>query len=838
MKRQLIPRFLIIALVMLAMMGALIFQLGVLTLGEGESLAQQASEESTASIAVKGTRGSIMDRNGIVLAYSENCYNVEFLRDGNKRTDYDSAIYTEALIKAIDIIEKGGGTIINTSYIQEDENGSLYYDWGVTSEAAIRARYKNFCDAMGFRIADEDDMGTWKKAQDAYLDLRSAWYIPEEMPFEDAVKIISIRQEVNLNNYKAYEPITIAYDVSMEVVAEIETMKDELPGLQTAQSTTRIYPYGETASHIVGYMQRTVTEEMLEKGYTYSDYIGVAGVERTMEEFLTAATTEHQGSKTLEVNKNKAIIRELSSTPATDGDDVMLTIDLPFQRVAEQALDDLIKELAEYERGLIETNEDDKYSSYDDIKTAETGAIVVLDVNSGEVLALASNPRFDPNWFIKGLTNEQNEYLFGESSENTTPLRNKAVSAKLAPGSIFKMVTGLAGLMEGELSLTETISDMGKYILYDENGEPIERNAPSCHTDYPSTHADQDLVKALTNSCNYYFFEVANRLGIERLNRWAERLGLTSLTGVELTGETTGIVGGQDVLFDNSLIRADGEAMTLGDQKTSLPSYVYRVLKDRLYGYLALSGKAADDEDVTRCALLLMQLQDGKLEGKGADARRIIAETIGIPEGITRVQPWIEEIMSILNEIQWKATQTIRAGIGQGVSLVTPVAVARYVAAIANGGTVYDVHIVDKVIDSSGVIVNEIEPSVYDKIDAPSDYWNAIREGLKGVVSPEDGGTASKKFSEEFQEKGYLARISGKTGTAQVGNDTIDIENTSWFVTYAPRDNADIAIVVCVPSGYSGSSSAPAIEDIITYYFDKMAAAAPENLPELNSPLP
>ena len=74
-------------------------------------------------------------------------------------------------------------------------------------------------------------------------------------------------------------------------------MKDELPGLQTAQSTTRIYPYGETASHIVGYMQRTVTEEMLEKGYTYSDYIGVAGVERTMEEFLTAATTEHQGSK-------------------------------------------------------------------------------------------------------------------------------------------------------------------------------------------------------------------------------------------------------------------------------------------------------------------------------------------------------------------------------------------------------------------------------------------------------------------------------------------------------------------------------------------------------------
>ena len=211
-------RYVILGVVLLLLMAALIYQLSNVTLAAGAEYAEQAAIKATSTIDVEGTRGRILDRNGVVLAYSKDSYNVEFLRDGDNRTDYDSAIYTEALMKAIEIIEAGGGTTIDTSYIRQDpDTGELYYDWGVSSKANQVARYRNFCEAMGFTIEyDENikdkalwDTSEWPTAEESYKKLRALWFIPEELTFAEANKIISIRQEVNLNNYRAYEPITI-----------------------------------------------------------------------------------------------------------------------------------------------------------------------------------------------------------------------------------------------------------------------------------------------------------------------------------------------------------------------------------------------------------------------------------------------------------------------------------------------------------------------------------------------------------------------------------------------------------------------------------------------------
>ncbi|MDR1619324.1 MAG: hypothetical protein LBS18_01475, partial [Clostridiales bacterium] len=193
-------RFIILGTLMLGMMGLLIWQLGNITLAEGDYYAEKAESRRTTTIYTTGARGRILDRNGIPLAYDETSFNVQFTRNPEKLSDADSAIYTETLMTAISIIEEGGGTTIDSCYIKQDEEspGSYRYDWGVTLADSQEARFRNFCLNMGLRMGNENDMSTWITADDAYKILRKSWHIPDEMPYEEAVKIMSIRQELNM----------------------------------------------------------------------------------------------------------------------------------------------------------------------------------------------------------------------------------------------------------------------------------------------------------------------------------------------------------------------------------------------------------------------------------------------------------------------------------------------------------------------------------------------------------------------------------------------------------------------------------------------------------------
>jgi penicillin-binding protein 2 len=208
-----------------------------------------------------------------------------------------------------------------------------------------------------------------------------------------------------------------------------------------------------------------------------------------MESYLTGATNEHQGSRTVEVNKNGSVIRELDYEAPTDGSDVMLTIDLNLQMVTEQALADLIEKISGNEAAAIQAaaTEYAKVAPDNDISkinTAKTGAAVVMDINKGQILAMASYPSFDPNWFTGGLSTEHYKELFGNEDDplndagKTTPTLNKAISTKLAPGSIFKMVTGIAGVAEGKLGLDERISCEWQYYLVGDDGKLVEQNPP------------------------------------------------------------------------------------------------------------------------------------------------------------------------------------------------------------------------------------------------------------------------------------------------------------------------------------------------------------------------
>ena len=828
-------RLLVMALVLLCMGGYLCWGLRKLSVEETESYQAAVRATSVVTTYQSGTRGMITDRYGTVLAYDETTYNVKFYRDPDKTSPVESARYTHSLMEAIRIIEAGGGTIEEHFYIRLNNDGTYRYDFGVTSEAAIASRKKNFVDAC--RFSDPDI-----SAERAYLILRESWQIPDDMPYDEARKIMSIRQDAVLNSWHAYEGVVMAYDVSLSVVTELDMLQSELIGVQTEMSGRRIYPYGETACHLIGYMSKQVTTDMtnlgmnfesfapfvegeetnnlLKLGYAYTDLIGVAGLEKSCEAYLTSHLISRQGTTTIEKTKTGSIVDVLGKTVPQGGLTVQTSLDIELQQVVEQALIHNI-ETTKAEQAERMRKDRRKYlklrDDLEDIATAETGAIVVMGAKTGEILAMASYPTYDPNWFTDGVDSRELELLFGETSNQ--PTLNRAIAIRTAPGSVFKMATGFAGLMEGAITTTSTISDHSPYYYFvDDPTTKVTANAPSCWTTTPAKHANLTLSRALAVSCNYFFFTVADRVGIRKLAYWAGQLGLEGTTGVELPGELAVQVGGQAARYDNT--------KTLSQQSSSIPRLIYNQIYALLKRVVKEVGRPVSDETLQTCAMRLLQLQDGEQRERGDDIRRILYEELNIPMGISLLHTdWVVSISTWLEELRWKPTYTIQSGIGQGVSLLTPVSVARYVSTVVTKGDVHKATLLDAIYYPDGRLYEQVEPTILNHINAPDSYWDALLTGMAGVVSPEDGGTASSVFSKDFS-KTYLGRIIGKTGTAQTSaTNNVDIENTSWFVAVTPREDPEIVIVVLIPNGLSGSASHVAVEDIVTWWYENRASA-------------
>ncbi|MBT7121743.1 MAG: hypothetical protein HN948_01900, partial [Clostridia bacterium] len=621
-----------------------------------------------------------------------------------------------------------------------------------------------------------------------------------------------------------------------------ETHAVELEGMSIADSTVRIYPRVNVAAHTIGYLGKIEgkdkLDEMTDLGYSVDDLIGVSGVEASMESFLSGNSAKRQGKKVVEIDNMAVVINELSSTEPSQGDNVVLTIDIPLQLALEEALAKNVPKIKEKQIEIFNTDREKPLSkqSYEDIekiedlKLAETGAAVVIDVNTGDVLAIGSYPSFDLNLFTGGIDYD----VFKEMNDDEikTPLFNKAVSSRGTPGSIFKMVTGLAGLMEGELTLEELIDDESPYDKYTRYGE-----SPSCWTRYPSSHQNQTIVEGLKNSCNYFFFTVSDRLGIDRLNDWGDKFGLTSLTGIEIPSEVQGYVGNQDILYDNDREVNDQEAYIAILVKRRIVETIHLISEERDVQY------SEDLIDDTADELVFLAGIDWKPRSEtdptlidergiplGDYIRSILNDNLRVPENIANINGWDRDISAYIYELRWTPFMTITSGIGQGLVQVTPIAVARYVAALVNGGIVYEMHVVDKVIRQDGTILFDQEPVVFNTLDAPDEYLDAIKRGMRDVV--DEGGTADRYFKDFI----YKDEMGGKTGTAEVS--LIDLENNSWFVCFAPYDNPEIAIVVYTPNGYSGGLSSLVAQDIITYYIEDSRLVAKQTIPGTNTLVP
>lgn len=298
----------------------------------------------------------------------------------------------------------------------------------------------------------------------------------------------------------SYTPIEVMNDLNWEEVSTINLHITDLPGMSTNEGEVRHYPFGDATAHIIGYVgaaskkdQETEKDPLL----TLPDFqVGKSGIERTFDKPLRGIA----GSSEMEVNVVGREVRELRNLQSKEGSRVVLSIDAELQRFAQQRLLEV-----------------------------RSGSAVVMDVHTGEIYALASFPAFDPNHFTGGISHERYEEL---RSDLALPLTNKAVAGQYPPGSTFKMVTALAALDAGVATEHTTCFCPGHYDF---------GNA-RFHCWKKTGHGTVNVVAALAESCDTYFYKLSTELGIKRIAKMARKLGMGAIFDMELKEERAGLV--------------------------------------------------------------------------------------------------------------------------------------------------------------------------------------------------------------------------------------------------------------------------------------------------------
>src|SRR5579862_1140956 len=306
-----------------------------------------------------------------------------------------------------------------------------------------------------------------------------------------------------------YQPLFLKDDITPDELAFVESHRAELPELEMITVHRRLYPKNGFMAHVIGYVGQ-VSEDMLNQPqwelYNSGDIVGMSGVEQYYNDILMGKN----GSRQVLVNSRGKEVGTLSDVPAVPGKQLKLTIDLDLQIAAEEALE------------------------------GKPGAIVAMNPQNGEILAMVSRPAFDPNEFAVHITRDEWNALVTDPGK---PLLNKAIQAQLAPGSVFKTIMATAGLQEG-IAQKLVVNCGGGKTFY---GRFFKCWIASTH----GSHGSVNISKAIYQSCDSYFYTLAEKLGIEKIAKYATMLGLGQKTGVDLPQEVSGVMPSEEWKIKN-----------------------------------------------------------------------------------------------------------------------------------------------------------------------------------------------------------------------------------------------------------------------------------------------
>lgn len=688
----------------------------------------------------------------------------------------------------------------------------------------------------------------------------------------DIRKFMVIKDLIKMQSFKGYKSVTIAGNIKKDTSLIIMQKKYDLPGINVSSAPIRSYPYNNLASSVLGYVssindtQKSIYEL---KGYDVSsDLVGKSGIESAFEDQLKGV----KGGTTVKVNSQGSVTQKLFELQSYPGNDVHLTIDRDIQYAAEQALADKIEDLranGRDDKGNRLANATRGALVAVEVKTGRVLALTSypnfnpnLFTVPGQLTPEQYQDYFNPDLekfgqeFIKrmGLNKTVDDLFPVRNGARTDPydlypkaMFDYATQSLIPPGSTFKPITAVAGLESGVITPDTMIDDTGVFNIHPEifgkAFKPGGLDAPQ---------GNISLTKAIAESINFYFYETATRMyiqaggkanNVEALNSlakyaWQFGMGVDPNSNAK---KSTGIEIGEN--FGQTYNFTDNKKNFLSMSTDNIITFLNKGEYNGV-GFIPINLKDSDDDnDTVKEAKQAIKnkvkdamdkdADNSQAVGHDAFAKDIKKDVLDLMNNSDEYKASISgrnvnidsQAGIIAEELAQFATNDmpgqirspgslVSASIGQGMNNFTPLQLVSYISTLANGGTRYKIHLVDKITDGDGNTVQEFKPEVLNTVQMSEVTKQAIKNGMT-AVNNEEGGTGSATFA------GYPIKTAGKTGTADVSDDQLEKgrEPYATYVSYAPADDPQIAVAAVVFDGGHGSNIASVVKAVYDSYF-------------------
>jgi len=507
LKKFLKSRQFFLCIVVMLIAAAMILKLFNLQIVNGNVLNYYATRGAYSERTINAPRGNIYDRNGKLIAYNRTGYSVKIVK--NTTVKDRNKMYLEMM----KIFRKNGDSMDNTlvRYLTSDMQFGILVDEKADKEQE-QENFNGWISFMFEQFSDKKtDRQTLQTPQQIFEYMREKFAVEEEYSERDAYDIVSIRYTIlRAVGFLTAKPHTMASEVSIETMSELETRHMEFPGIYTDEVYFRQYVDPQTVSHVLGYVRAMSEDEYTktykDKGYSPTEFVGKEGIEYAAEDILRGIP----GVKKIYMDTNGREIGEVSRIDAIPGKDLYLTVDIELQKAAREAM------IKNVER--VQQSADNEKNFGDCIG----GAIAVMDVNTGDILTSLSYPDYDPNIFLAPRTDKTAQEAIDAlyRDDKRSPSLNRVTQGLYAPGSTFKPIVAIAGLEKGTIT-SNTVHNCSRVGVY--------------NLKCLGYHSNLTVIPAMIESCNIFFYNTGIDTKIETVDQYTKLFGLGELTGTEIS---------------------------------------------------------------------------------------------------------------------------------------------------------------------------------------------------------------------------------------------------------------------------------------------------------------